>query len=175
MKKHIVITTLLVISGLLLNGCMTTWPIVDDLDHYKKWDMYESIREEKEETETPVKSEQEKLYENIEIGYWTSNIFSKEEMDGVMNLVLNTYETWSSHPQVYKMYYDSDEMSLYELNYFEESLWLKFDKCLKIYSNFYMDLDEPENTFETDDITDYSWTACKYEWWNRELVNHWFM
>ena len=65
MKKYIFITTLLAISSLLLSGCMTTWPIVDDLDHYKKWDTYESIREEKEQTETPVKSEQEKTYENI--------------------------------------------------------------------------------------------------------------
>lgn len=173
MKKYFFITALLAISSLLLSGCMTTGPIVDDLDHYKKWDTYESIRNE----ERTVNNEKIKddIKEEIEIDHWTSDIFSKEEIDEVMDLVLNTYETRSSHPQVYKMYYGSDEMSLYELNYFEESLWLKFDKCLKIYSNFYMDLDEPENTFETDDITDYSWTACKYEWWNRELVNHWFM
>lgn len=173
MKKYFFITALLAISSLLLSGCMTTGPIVDDLDHYKKWDTYESIRNE----ERTVNNEKIKddIKEEIEIDHWTSDIFSNEEIDEVMNLVLSTYETWSSHPQVYKMYYDSDEMSLYELNYFEESLWLKFDKCLKIYSNFYMDLDEPENTFQTDNIIDYSWTACKYEWWNRELVNHWFM
>lgn len=173
MKKYIFATTLLTISTLILSGCMTTGPIVDDLDHYKKWDTYDDIREKNDKEEWIIYND--KTGGNIEIDYWTSDIFSKEEMDKVMNLVLNTYETWSSHPQVYKMYYDSDEMSLYELNYFKESLWLKFDKCLKIYSNFYMDLDEPENIFETDDIRDYSWTACKYEWWERELVNHWFM
>ena len=62
MKKHIVITTLLVISGLLLNGCMTTWPIVDDLDHYKKWDTYESIREKNEEEIV----DEENIEENID-------------------------------------------------------------------------------------------------------------
>lgn len=173
MKKTFFATALLIFWTLLLSGCMTTGPIVDDLNHYKKWDTYESIRNE----EWTAKNEKIKddIKEGIEIDYWTSDIFSNEEIDEVMNLVLNTYETWSSHPQVYKMYYDSDEMSLYELNYFEESLWLKFDKCLRIYSNFYMDLDEPENTFQTDDITDYSWTACKYEWGEWDLVNHWFM
>ena len=49
MKKYIFITTLLAISSLLLSGCMTTWPIVDDLDHYKKWDTYESVRGKNEE------------------------------------------------------------------------------------------------------------------------------
>lgn len=175
MKKTFFATILIILWTLLLSGCMTTGPIVDDLNHYKKWDTYKSIKEEKAQTETLSKSEEKNFYENIEIDYWASDIFSNEEIDEVIDLVLKTYETRSSHPQVYKMYYDSDEMSLYELNYFEEYLWLKFDKCLKIYSNFYMDLDEPENIFETDDITDYSWTACKYEQWERELVNHWFM
>ena len=64
MKKYIVITTLLVISGLLLNGCMTTWPIVDDLDHYKKWDTYKSIREKDDEENTQKSLENEKAIEN---------------------------------------------------------------------------------------------------------------
>ena len=54
MKKTRIITTLLISCLLFLNGCMTTWPIVDDLDHYKKWDTYESIREEKEQSETII-------------------------------------------------------------------------------------------------------------------------
>ena len=181
MKKYIFVSALLTISSLLLSGCMTTWPIVDDLDHYKKWDTYESRKINNVEwNEIPQSGEEliinnEDIENQIEIDYWTSDIFSNEEIDEVINLVLNTYETWSSHPQVYKMYYNSDEMSLYELNYFEEYLWLKFDKCLVIYSNFYMDLDESENVFETDNITDYSRTACKYTWLNRELVNHWYI
>ena len=53
MKKYIFITTLLAISSLLLSGCMTTWPIVDDLNHYQKWDTYENrkINNEKENLE----------------------------------------------------------------------------------------------------------------------------
>lgn len=46
MKRIQLITTLLIFSSIFLSGCMTTWPIVDDLDHYKKWDTYESIRNE---------------------------------------------------------------------------------------------------------------------------------
>lgn len=46
MKKIRLITTLLIFSSMLLSGCMTTWPIVNDLNHYKKWDTYESIRNE---------------------------------------------------------------------------------------------------------------------------------
>ena len=49
MKKTFFTTTLLVLWTLFLSGCMTTWPIVDDLDHYQKWDTYESIREKNEE------------------------------------------------------------------------------------------------------------------------------
>ena len=49
MKKNFFATTLLVLWTLFLSGCMTTWPIVDDLDHYKKWDTYESIREKNDE------------------------------------------------------------------------------------------------------------------------------
>lgn len=49
MKKIFSISALLILWTLLLSGCMTTWPIVDDLDHYKKWDTYESIREKNEE------------------------------------------------------------------------------------------------------------------------------
>lgn len=44
MNRYIFITTLLIISCTILNWCMITWPIVDDLDHYKKWDTYENIR-----------------------------------------------------------------------------------------------------------------------------------
>ena len=51
MKKTFFTTTLLVLWTLFLSGCMTTWPIVDDLDHYQKWDTYESIREKNEEKE----------------------------------------------------------------------------------------------------------------------------
>lgn len=63
MKKYILATTLLTISCLLLSGCMTTGPIVDDLDHYKKWDTYESIRNEEWTIEN------EKIENNIE---WTT-------------------------------------------------------------------------------------------------------
>lgn len=63
MKKYVFTTTLLAISSLILNGCMTTWPIVDDLDHYKKWDTYESIREKNEEESTVIN---ENIEEDVE-------------------------------------------------------------------------------------------------------------
>lgn len=65
MKKYIFITTLLTISSLLLSGCMTTWPIVDDLDHYKKWNTYESIRDKNEET-TITGEDIEEVEESLE-------------------------------------------------------------------------------------------------------------
>ena len=66
MKKTRIITTLLISCSFFLNGCMTTWPIVDDLDHYKKWDTYESIREEREQSETIIESEQEEMNEDVQ-------------------------------------------------------------------------------------------------------------
>lgn len=45
MKKS---TLILLLCPIFLNGCMITWPIVDDLDHYQKWDTYESIRNNNE-------------------------------------------------------------------------------------------------------------------------------
>ena len=68
MKKHILITTLFAISSLILSGCMTTWPIVDDLDHYQKWDTYESIREKNNEESTVINEnvEEEVVEENLE-------------------------------------------------------------------------------------------------------------
>ena len=50
MKKNI-LSLVLFLWLIFLSGCMTTWPIVDDLDHYKKWDTYESIRENDEKEE----------------------------------------------------------------------------------------------------------------------------
>lgn len=63
MKKYIFVTTLFAISSLLLSGCMTTWPIVDDLDHYQKWDTYEGIREKNEEESTITSEDIEKEVE----------------------------------------------------------------------------------------------------------------
>lgn len=57
MKKP---TLTLLFCSILLSGCMITWPIVDDLDHYKEWDTYESIRNEEwiiNDTETDVNIE----------------------------------------------------------------------------------------------------------------------
>ena len=66
MKQTLFTTTLLVLWTLFLSGCMTTWPIVNDLDHYKKWDTYESIREKEEviEEDNQESSENEKAIEN---------------------------------------------------------------------------------------------------------------
>ena len=61
MKKYFFVTALLTISSLLLSGCMTTWPIVDDLDYYQKWDTYESIRKNNNEEETIKENAQETL------------------------------------------------------------------------------------------------------------------
>ncbi len=52
MNKNVLITTLLAVSSLFLSGCMTTGPIVDDLDNYKKWDTYENIRGENKDFES---------------------------------------------------------------------------------------------------------------------------
>lgn len=49
MEKTFFAATLLVLWTLFLSGCMTTWPIVNDLNHYKKGDTYEDIKEEIEE------------------------------------------------------------------------------------------------------------------------------
>lgn len=68
MKKTFFAVTLLVLWTLFLSGCMTTWPIVDDLNHYKKWDTYEDIKEKNEEevveTDTQEALEDTKAIEN---------------------------------------------------------------------------------------------------------------
>jgi len=64
MKKTRIITTLLIFCPILLNGCMTTWPIVDDLNHYKKWDTYESIREEKDNKEEIIEENTQESFED---------------------------------------------------------------------------------------------------------------
>ena len=64
MKKSIFITTLLIISSTILNGCMITWPIVDDLDHYKKWDTYENIRGENNNEEIIIEKNTQKTSEH---------------------------------------------------------------------------------------------------------------
>lgn len=61
MKKTFFATTILVLWTLLLSGCMTTWPIVDDLNHYKKWDTYENIKEENVEEQVIEGNIQESL------------------------------------------------------------------------------------------------------------------
>lgn len=38
------VATLLILWTIISSGCMTTWPIVDNLNNYKKWDTYETIR-----------------------------------------------------------------------------------------------------------------------------------
>ena len=63
MKKTFFATILLILWTLFLNGCMTTWPIVDDLDHYKKWDTYENIKEKNEEKEVVEENAQDSLEE----------------------------------------------------------------------------------------------------------------
>ena len=63
MKKNI-FSIILLSCSIFLNGCMTTWPIVDDLDHYKKWDTYKSIREKTDEENTQESLENEKAIEN---------------------------------------------------------------------------------------------------------------
>lgn len=60
MKKNI-LSLVLFLGLIFLSGCMTTWPIVDDLDHYKKWDTYESIRENDEKEEVIEENSQESL------------------------------------------------------------------------------------------------------------------
>jgi len=66
MKRTRMITTLLILWTLVLNGCMTTWPIVDDLDHYKKWDTYESIREERDNKEDIIEENTQETLKNEE-------------------------------------------------------------------------------------------------------------
>lgn len=61
MKQTLFTTTLLVLWTLFLSGCMTTWPIVDDLNHYKKWDTYENIKEENVEEQVIEGNIQESL------------------------------------------------------------------------------------------------------------------
>ena len=41
MKKSFYFILVILLSSIFFQGCMTTWPIMDDLDHYKKWDTYE--------------------------------------------------------------------------------------------------------------------------------------
>lgn len=77
MKKYVFITTLLAISSLLLSGCMTTWPIVNDLDHYQKWDTYESIREKNEEGIV----DKGEIEENVEENFDEEEIESIEEAE----------------------------------------------------------------------------------------------
>ena len=92
MKKIFSISALLILWTLLLSGCMTTWPIVDDLDHYKKWDTYESIREKANEEEVgegkeKVENEEEEkkgIEENSEeIPVETENEIEKVEEEEV--------------------------------------------------------------------------------------------
>ena len=64
MKKTIFITTLFLIFPTILSGCMTTWPIVDDLDHYKKWETYDDIREKNNSEETIVENDIQEMTDN---------------------------------------------------------------------------------------------------------------
>lgn len=48
---------------------MTTGPIVDDLDHYKKWDTYESLREKDTEDVIAIdENVEEKITEEVDQG-----------------------------------------------------------------------------------------------------------
>lgn len=78
MKKHIFAITLLIASCTILNGCMITWPIVDDLDHYKKWDTYESIRNEK----SIIKNEEWTIGNEVE-----SNIKDNTDSKAIENCI----------------------------------------------------------------------------------------
>lgn len=66
MKKYPIATTLFLLSCAILSGCMITWPVVDDLNHYKKWDTYESLREEKDNKEEFIEENTQETLKNGE-------------------------------------------------------------------------------------------------------------
>jgi len=70
MKKIILITILLTVSTTILSGCMTTWPIVNDLDHYKKWDTYETIKEDKENVEEEILEVWDEMWNEVWDEVW---------------------------------------------------------------------------------------------------------
>lgn len=84
MKKHPVITTLFLLSCVILSGCMITWPVVDDLNHYKKWDTYESIREEKDNEEEIIEEDIQETQKNEEDKEAIENCINSRNNDSTL-------------------------------------------------------------------------------------------
>ena len=81
--RAIIVTTLFMFSSVIIGGCMITWPVVDDLDHYKKWDTYQSIREEKNEI---IENDTQEILEN----------------DSDLKAINNCVNSWNTDPIFYE-------------------------------------------------------------------------
>ena len=94
MKQTLFTTTLLVLWTLFLSGCMTTWPIVDDLNHYKKWDTYENIKEENKEV---IEDEQENFNESAQ-----EEIIEDEQEEFTVGEEENLENEWQNLEEISK-------------------------------------------------------------------------
>ena len=119
MKKTFFATIIFILWTLFLSGCMITWPIVDDLDHYKKWDTYESIRD-REWTINDTG-----ISENIG---WTA----EDNRDS--KAIEKCVDSWNNDPMVYE-----DESTIERHNQFEttEDFCAEF---IKVNTMFYDDI-----------------------------------
>ena len=121
--REIIATTLLIFSSVIFCGCMITWPVVDDLDHYKKWDTYSSIREEKNEI---IEDNTQKTVED----------------DNDLKAINNCINSWNSDPMLYE-----DESTIELHNQFEntEAFCAEF---IKTNPMFYNDMIWTDETWE---------------------------
>lgn len=90
MRVNFLIVILLVWI-ITLSGCMTTWPIVDNLNQYKKWDTYESIRNDEW-----IVNEEEFNEENIEDR--EEAIEESEDFEAIEKCV----DSWNNDPMIYE-------------------------------------------------------------------------
>ena len=123
MKKYSAITTLFLLSCVILSGCMITWPVVDDLNHYKKWDTYESIREENDDKEEIIEESTQETLRNEE---------NKKAIENCIN-------SRNSDPTLYE---DESVIELY--NQFEntENFCIEFIKANPMFYNDTIWIDE---------------------------------
>lgn len=80
---------------------------------------------------------------NVQIDYGKSSIYSKEDMDEAIRLILNEFNTWNGC-KLHKIYYSSDEISNNEsnikwMNDLEEANDKKeyFKDCIMFFSDFH--------------------------------------
>jgi len=92
---------------------MTTWPIVNDLNHYKKWDTYESIKEEKDNKEEIIEDDDQESLEDtkaIENCINSRNndptLYEDEAVIELHNLFENTQDFCAEFVKTNPMYYN---------------------------------------------------------------------